>query len=262
MYETLISYLKNKSETNSYPWVFLKALLETVNDEGMAPLERVCNQFKCFYRERFREGLMPEVKTSPIYRLKMLDDRQILAIMLEQAYEPLSNYQFVSLREDQMVVSELLWDNLRHDMKKIKALKCLEDRIHAYYQQHFGNSCIFCNINAEEMIFENQMAFATDDAYPATPGHMLVIPKRHFQDISQATEKEVVMLFRLVEAVRKRLMLKEKIDGFNIGINGGRAAGQSVMHLHIHVMPRRWGDVEKPRGGVRNILRECGRPKR
>lgn len=255
MYEALISCLESKSETNSYSWVFLKALLETVNNKGMVPVTNVCNQFKYFYRERFRKGLMPEVKTSPIYRLKMLDDRQIMAIMLEQAYEPFLNGQFVSLDEDQMVVSKLLWDDLRQDMKKMKMIKYVEDRINVYYQQHFGNGCIFCNIGEEEIMLENQLAFATEDAYPATPGHMLVIPKRHFQDINQATEKEMVMLFHLVEEVRKRLMLKEEIDGFNIGINGGRAAGQSVMHLHIHVLPRRWGDVEKPRGGVRNILK-------
>jgi diadenosine tetraphosphate (Ap4A) HIT family hydrolase len=92
------------------------------------------------------------------------------------------------------------------------------------------------------------------DGFPISPGHTLIIPKRHIASLFEATRDEREGLFDQVEQVKAALQEKFKPDGFNIGINDGTAAGQTVMHLHIHLIPRYAGDQPDPRGGVRWIF--------
>lgn len=118
-----------------------------------------------------------------------------------------------------------------------------------------GNACPFCSLPADRVVLENRAAVAVRDGFPVTVGHSLVIPRRHAETVFELTEEEIADCFRLVFGLRERLLAEDpSITGFNVGINAGRDAGQTVFHCHIHVIPRRPGDVERPRGGVRNII--------
>ena len=100
----------------------------------------------------------------------------------------------------------------------------------------------------------NDHAIAFFDGFPVTPGHSLIIPRRHITSFFEATKEEQAALFDLLGEMRQRLLAERNPDGFNIGINDGAAAGQTVMHLHMHLIPRYAGDTEDPRGGVRWIM--------
>ena len=124
------------------------------------------------------------------------------------------------------------------------------------YLKGIGGSmdCIFCNI--KNPVLENGLAYAILDKYPVSPGHMLIIPKRHFSDYFQITEEEKTAVGELLDESQRYLEEKYHPDGYNIGINCGRAAGQTIWHLHIHLIPRYYGDVDDPRGGVRGAVPE------
>jgi len=92
------------------------------------------------------------------------------------------------------------------------------------------------------------------DGFPVSPGHALIVPKRHVADWFGATPEERAELWNAVESVRKVIEQHHQPDGYNVGFNCGRAAGQTVFHLHLHVIPRYDGDVEDPRGGVRHVI--------
>ena len=116
-------------------------------------------------------------------------------------------------------------------------------------------SCIFCDYShsKDKHIAENELAFAIYDTYPVNKGHALIIPKRHFKDFFDATKEEINAIYDLLQEVKVIVEKEYKPDAFNIGINIGEAAGQTIMHLHVHLIPRYKGDVENPRGGVRNL---------
>lgn len=113
--------------------------------------------------------------------------------------------------------------------------------------------CIFCSLPPEAIILENELAVAIYDKYPVNPGHVLVIPRRHFPTFFEAADEEVVALYHLIQRVRAFLEEKYRPDGYNIGVNIGACAGQTIWHLHVHVIPRFIGDVDHPRGGVRRV---------
>ena len=112
--------------------------------------------------------------------------------------------------------------------------------------------CPFCQPN--DVIMENSLAVAIYDRYPVSRGHVLVMPKRHFPDIFEATDEEIGALSELTRRVRDYIEREYAPDGYNIGINSGRAAGQSIMHLHIHFIPRYAGDRRDPKGGIRGVI--------
>ena len=114
--------------------------------------------------------------------------------------------------------------------------------------------CPFCNLPKERVWFDSQDSLAILDGFPLTPGHTLVIPKRHVASIFELPQEELNHLSAVVTKVRKILKAKYQPDAFNIGINDGLAAGQTVTHAHIHVIPRKAGDVPDPRGGIRWII--------
>ncbi|GAB98507.1 putative ATP-dependent helicase [Gordonia namibiensis NBRC 108229] len=117
----------------------------------------------------------------------------------------------------------------------------------------------FVDIPRSEWIASNRSAFAIWDAYPVSPGHALVISRREIEDWWVATAEEKADLLGLVDEVRDVILAQHgPVDGFNVGFNAGRAAGQTINHLHIHVIPRRQGDVPDPRGGVRHVIPERG----
>lgn len=120
----------------------------------------------------------------------------------------------------------------------------------------FDKNCIFCQqFNSKEKIVENNYAFALEDKYPVTEGHTLIITKRHYADFFESTREEQNAIYDLMNIRRKQLVMEDSsINGFNIGVNSGEAAGQTVFHLHIHLIPRRRGDIDDPRGGIRGVI--------
>ena len=114
--------------------------------------------------------------------------------------------------------------------------------------------CPFCQLDPSKQLFSNDLAIVITDGFPISRGHSLIIPKRHFPSLFEATEEERVALWDLLDQTRNHLQKKYHPDGFNIGINDGIAAGQTVMHLHIHLIPRYSGDTEDPRGGIRWVM--------
>lgn len=116
-------------------------------------------------------------------------------------------------------------------------------------------NCPFCNHDdGREIIARSERAFAIYDKYPVNEGHALIIPARHCSDYFELTETEQAECFQLLNDVRKILQNEYRPDGFNVGINVGEKAGQTVPHVHIHLIPRYSGDVERPLGGVRGVI--------
>ena len=122
--------------------------------------------------------------------------------------------------------------------------------------------CPFCALEPGLIIAENPLAVAIRDAYPVNPGHTLVIARRHFASWFDASDDERLGLMNLVAAVRLRQSKLSPAAGYNIGINVGEAAGQTVSHVHIHLIPRYTGDVDDPRGGVRFVIPARGNYRR
>jgi diadenosine tetraphosphate (Ap4A) HIT family hydrolase len=119
--------------------------------------------------------------------------------------------------------------------------------------------CIFCNLPSERIIEENELAIAFRDGYPVTEGHTLIIPKRHATDYFELHQPEVNAIQALINKCRLDLMEDDNtITGFNIGMNCGEDAGQTVFHCHVHLIPRRKGDMDEPKGGVRHVIPDKG----
>jgi len=116
--------------------------------------------------------------------------------------------------------------------------------------------CPFCTPEDSRIIQSNIYTFAIYDGYPISPSHCLIIPKRHMASFFEATREEQAAMLDMLAMMRTILQKEHKPNGFNIGINDGAAAGQTVMHLHIHLIPRYTGDQPDPRGGVRWIFPE------
>ena len=119
--------------------------------------------------------------------------------------------------------------------------------------------CLFCKIQQpgyeKEIVYSNEYFVATRDSYPVTPLHTLIIPKRHFASFFEMNDDEQAAVFSILKQQRDEIMaLDPSVTSFNVGTNDGVDAGQSIYHLHIHLFPRRPGDIENPRGGVRGII--------
>ena len=114
--------------------------------------------------------------------------------------------------------------------------------------------CPFCVLASNRVVHESELALCLRDAFPVSPGHTLIIPKRHVASFFEVTDAERADLMSLVAVAREDLDRQLRPAGYNIGINDGAAAGQTVPHLHIHLIPRYAGDCDDPRGGVRWVL--------
>ncbi|MEF8793138.1 HIT family protein [Thiohalorhabdus sp.] len=116
--------------------------------------------------------------------------------------------------------------------------------------------CPFCELGTQRVLWSDDQAAVVPDTYPVSPGHMLVITKRHVGSFFETSEAERASIAEGLDAAKDLLERDFSPDAFNIGLNNGQAAGQSVPHLHVHLIPRYEGDKEDPRGGVRWILPE------
>ncbi|MDX1376151.1 MAG: HIT family protein [Burkholderiales bacterium] len=113
--------------------------------------------------------------------------------------------------------------------------------------------CIFCRPQ-REILAENAHAIAVFDSFPVSPGHSLILPRRHVATVWELDETEYAACYALVRVLKPVLEARFRPDGFNVGVNCGEAAGQSVWHAHIHVIPRFTGDTPNPKGGVRHVI--------
>ena len=123
---------------------------------------------------------------------------------------------------------------------------------------NLDKDCFFCNKAKKESIYSSDFLFVVrDNKFPVTKHHTLIAPHRHVSDFFNLTSEEFNDLIKILKKQRKLLLnLDKNISGFNVGVNAGIDAGQSIMHCHIHLIPRRKGDVEDPRGGVRGVIPE------
>ena len=117
-----------------------------------------------------------------------------------------------------------------------------------------NKECIFCQM--KDYILENELAYAIYDKYPVGKGHMLFIPKRHVKNFFDITKEEREAIFELIDEGKKLLDKKYSPDSYNVGINCGEHAGQTIMHVHVHLIPRYIGDMKDPTGGVRGVIPE------
>jgi len=134
------------------------------------------------------------------------------------------------------------WINIYFDFKKL--LKQMGDKL----------DCIFCNIEKNRIVLENKIAYAIYDNFPVSQGHMLIIPKKHFNNYFDTDQYTKDKMWELLDSCKELIDRKFIPDAYNIGINCGEAAGQSVMHFHIHLIPRYAGDIANPKGGVRGVI--------
>ena len=115
-----------------------------------------------------------------------------------------------------------------------------------------SSDCIFCR--KVDLIYQGELVFISEDKYPASPGHLLIVPNRHVPDYFDCTSQEITELWNTVHLAKEMVEENHQPDSYNIGINVSQAAGQSMPHTHIHLIPRYKGDVEDPRGGVRSVI--------
>ena len=118
-----------------------------------------------------------------------------------------------------------------------------------------NNPCLFCNSEKSGCAHENELAYASYDSYPVSEYHCLIIPKRHIKDYFDLSNEELIACNKLIKIVKKEITNKDtSVKGFNLGTNIGKVSGQSILHCHFHLIPRREGDVENPQGGVRSVI--------
>ena len=118
-----------------------------------------------------------------------------------------------------------------------------------------NNPCLFCDSKKSGIAQENNLAYASYDSYPVSDNHCLIIPKRHVKDYFDMTNDELIACNDLIQMIKNEILENDNtVKGFNIGTNAGKIAGQSIMHCHIHLIPRREGDVDNPQGGVRSVI--------
>ena len=116
-------------------------------------------------------------------------------------------------------------------------------------------ACLFCEMTEDRIIDRNDLAYAIRDGFPVSPLHTLIIPKRHAVDYFDLTKEELLACDELLKKIKQDIQAEDTlVDGSNIGMNAGPSAGQTVFHCHTHLIPRRTGDVENPRGGVRHTI--------
>ena len=118
-----------------------------------------------------------------------------------------------------------------------------------------NNPCLFCNIKESGCAHQNDLAYTSYDSYPVSEHHCLIIPKRHVRDYFELSKDELIACDELIKIAKNEILTKDQsVKGFNLGTNIGKVSGQSILHCHFHLIPRREGDVENPQGGVRSVI--------
>lgn len=115
-------------------------------------------------------------------------------------------------------------------------------------------TCPFCQLEQDQIVLENNGAIAFFDKYPVQKGHLLVIPKKHVETYFDASEEQLLAIHQLIKEGKRLIDEQYNPDGYNIGVNIGHYGGQTIHHLHFHLIPRYKGDVKDPRGGIRKAI--------
>ena len=117
------------------------------------------------------------------------------------------------------------------------------------------DECLFCQDDPNLVVAKNELCYARKDGFPVTEFHTLIIPNRHIANYFDLYQPEINAIHQMLEKMKKEIEERDdSVTGFNIGVNAGEDAGQSIFHVHVHLIPRRKGDVENPRGGVRGVI--------
>ena len=118
-----------------------------------------------------------------------------------------------------------------------------------------NDPCLFCNIKESGFVHENELAYASYDLYPVSEYHCLIIPKRHIKDYFDLKNEELIACNDIIQIVKDEINNKDQtVKGFNLGTNIGKVSGQSILHCHFHLIPRREDDVVNPQGGIRSVI--------
>lgn len=220
---------------------------EEGKQERLAVLERFFPQCHELYEQASSEFLRKQVAHDDII------DAMVCAVTSKYGYGNYSTVPTDPVRDVMGLPMEMVyWE------ENVEASKNRDDEAdYSRIDKTMSHSCPFCELikkNSERVIRKNDFAFVIRDGFPISNGHTLIIPKRHVGSFFDISDKEHQALFELLDQARQVLDKEYKPDGYNIGINDGTSAGQTVPHLHIHLIPRYDGDMEDPRGGVRWLM--------
>lgn len=234
-----------------YQPVMLRVLLD---NSGFAKVEEIATallvncdgnslkKYKYIVNQHPGNTLMKRKIVEPIR-----DGRKIIGYRLLTDFDSLSKNQIEHLVE----LCELREDERRPG----DIIEFSKER--AESQSEGKRTCDFCGIDPRRVMSESDYCFAVRDAFPVTPLHTLVIPKRHVPCYFDLHQPELNAIHRMLDEQRSEIWRKDKtVSSFNLGVNDGEHAGQTIFHAHVHLIPRREGDVAKPRGGVRGVIPE------
>ncbi len=239
---------------------------EQLTQEEVRDLFDLCRQKIKEYEERRGEAMWAYRKrlgriVSGTDRYEVLKDAKFRCVLCGVSAEE------KALEVDHIIPQNLGGNNDRNNLqalcytcnssKRDKDTTDLRGVADSYKTRHKG--CLFCELNKTRIEVQNELAVVTRDQFPVTPIHTLIIPKRHVDDYFGLYQPEINAINQLL-VEQKAVIAKTDptITGFNIGMNCGESAGQTIYHCHVHLIPRRDGDAPKPRGGVRNVIPEKG----
>ena len=264
MQEKLIKYIYGGKIIDSSTWVPLRYLFIFAKADGRVSLTRMADGFYRYYHKRIEVGLQVDQENSKIACLKHFTTESTKLLLRAELLPELINKGFLVVSEEEgkeyVGFENSLWETLLAS-EKAKLLAEIDIKLENYFTDDVPHPegilpvpCVFCHREHLKIVKENDLAFSVYDIFPAVPGHCLIIPKRHTRDIFRLTPEEIGAMLELLKEMK--LLIDEEFgpDGFNIGFNVDYAAGQTVMHAHMHCFPRKWGDVASPRGGMRNII--------
>lgn len=252
-----IKMIENTRMSKSYKMPFLLAFYNNGELKSRIDDEDLYKSFKEFYSIKENTADMYADKNTEKFAQWGREKYVELARQNPVKYMIKSESEFFELDKDKIVVKRL--EEFKDNKFFVDNIKdAIEFRTKEYYKTRYDEvkdmSCIFCDI--KEYVLENELAFAIFDKFPVTKGHMLFIPKRHVANFFDLTKEEREAIFDLVDEGKKLLDEKYSPDAYNVGVNVGEYSGQSVMHVHIHLMPRYIGDTKYPKGGVRGVIPE------
>lgn len=240
-FEKLSEFIKTKmSMQNIYQPVFIKTLLE---NGGSATAQTVAQEILTYdvSQQDYYKNIVNTMTSKVVKKHEIVQkDAQIYSLSNE--------FKNISPSEARLLVACC-------DEKIAKLLHKPGDQHESYSER--DNKCIFCNCkdNGITIVDENELCLAFRDSQPVTEGHTLIISKRHVSDYFDLYSPERNAIEELLQRQRETLKLKYKdITRFNVGVNCGEDAGQSIFHVHIHLIPRRKGDIKEPKGGVRGVI--------
>lgn len=204
----------------------------------------------CFY---VLNVLLPEEQTMVLMELSRLikpSGRVYIAVRRDLQYEGFRTHKIYQKKTYQCNVTLNAKSIFNSDNCEIYEYRHINQK-----ENKLKSPCIFCQPESErEIIVESATAYAIYDKFPVNKGHALIIPKKHVENYFDLTFKEQSACFFMLNKVKEIITEEFKPKGFNVGINIGKAAGQTIFHVHIHLIPRYIGDVDEPRGGVRGLI--------